>query len=567
MGVRFSTSKEHWPPEVVPVLAWRLDAVRRFRKDPKLLVAAKSYYSHPDNWSEFITHWCDTYDPRNSGHDLPARMPFLMFDKQFELVRFLSALIEGQQDGLIEKARDMGATWVAAAFSVCMWLFVPGSAVGWGSRKELLVDRIGDPSSIFEKIRMLILGLPPEFLPKGFDRRTCFSYMKILNPETGSTIVGEAGDNIGRGGRTSIYFKDESAHYERPEPVEAALGDNTRVQVDISSVNGIGNVFHQKRESGREWSGGPAHPGTTNIFVMDWSDHPAKTQAWYDERKKKATESGLLHLFAQEVDRDYTASVRGILIPSAHVTAAIDAHLKLGFEPTFPGIAALDVADNDGVGDKNAFAARYGQVAAFIDEWGQGDTGKTTRLAVGHCIDLGIDELQYDKVGVGSGVKAEGVRLMELRDEDPDGFAIPPDFTFVPWSGADAVQDKDSFMVDGDPESPRNGDFFENYKAQAWWHLSRLFSNTYRAVTEGVHFAEDQLISLPSNLQHLSTLRKQLSQVTVTRSSRLKVMINKTPEGTLSPNLADALVMAFFPQRSIGTVAVLLSGRKAGARG
>lgn len=559
MQLRFRTSKTNWPPAYVPVWQWRQEQLLRLRRDPVLLAGARAFYSQPVNFSKFICHWCDTYDPRNAGQGLPTRMPLLMFERQVQFVEFLNALMAAEEDGLVEKARDMGATWVACAYSVCLWLFVPGSAVGWGSRKEILVDRIGDPSSIFEKIRMIIRGLPPEFLPKGFKPALHFTHMKVINPETGATITGEAGDNIGRGGRTSIYFKDESAHYERPEAVEAALGDNTRVQVDISSVNGVGNIFHQKREAGVEWNGGPVAKGKTNIFVMDWMDHPAKTVEWYEARKAKARESGLQHVFAQEVDRDYTSSMAGILIPQEHVLAAIDAHEKLGFKPTLPGLAALDVADEGN--DKHAFVARYGQVVCFADEWGQGDTGVTTRKAIGYCADLGISELQYDRVGVGAGVKAEANRLEELRRTKGEEVYIPQNFVFVPWSGADAVRDQDDFLISGDAEMPKNGDFFENYKAQAWWHVARLFDNTFRAVTEGISFPEDQLISLPSNLPHLSTLRKQLSQVTVTRSARLKMMINKKPEGTISPNLADALVMAFYPQQSVAPVRILLTQR------
>ena len=559
MQLRFKTSKSNWPPAYVPVWQWRQEQLLRLRADPKLLKGAREYYSKPENFAQFISHWCDTYDPRNVSLGLPTRMPLLLFQRQIDMVDFLNALMAGEEDGLIEKARDMGATWVAAAYSVCLWLWVPGSAVGWGSRKEQLVDRVGDPSSIFEKIRMILRGLPREFMPIGFNPNSHFTHMKVINPETGSTITGEAGDNIGRGGRTSIYFKDESAHYEPPEAVEAALGDNTRVQVDISSVNGIGNIFHQKREAGTEWNGGPAHPGATNIFVMDWTAHPGKTQEWYDARRAKAVSNGLKHIFAQEVDRDYTSAMKGILIDQEHVMACIDAHLKLGIKPTLPGLAALDVADEGG--DKNAFAARYGQVACYLDEWGQGDTGETTRRSVGHCIDLGIGELQYDKVGVGSGVKSEANRLNTLREEQGQATYLPDDFIFVPWSGADAVRNPDGFLIDGDPESPKNGDFFENYKAQAWWHVARLCENTFRAVTQGIEFPEDQLISFPSNLPHLQTLRKQLSQVTMARSHRLKLMINKTPEGTVSPNLADALVMCYYPQRSVASIQILMTKR------
>jgi phage terminase large subunit len=118
------------------------------------------------------------------------------------------------------------------------------------SRKEALVDRIGDMSSIFEKIRFQLRSIPRQFWPVKFDEDN-MSFMRIF-AASGESITGESGDDIGRGGRTLIYFKDESAHYEHPESIEAALSDNTRVQIDISSVNGLGNVFHRKREGGVE---------------------------------------------------------------------------------------------------------------------------------------------------------------------------------------------------------------------------------------------------------------------------------------------------------------------------
>jgi hypothetical protein len=40
----------------------------------------------------------------------------------------------------------------------------------------------------------------------------------------------------------------------------------------------------------------------------------------------------LLHVFAQEVDRDYAASVDRVIIPAKWLKAAIDAHIRLGFE-------------------------------------------------------------------------------------------------------------------------------------------------------------------------------------------------------------------------------------------
>jgi len=228
-----------WNPDYQDIIEWRNRQLIELDENPYLAAGAIQYYK--TNPIEFIEHWISTYDPRNAGTEKPTRMPFVLFDRQREMVTYLYQLIDAQEHGLIEKARDMGATWVSCAVSVHLFLFYDGASIGWGSRKSDLVDKLGDLDSIFEKMRMIFRGLPKLFLPEGFSEDSMRSYMKIINPANGSTITGESGDNIGRGGRSLIYFKDEAAHYERPEKIEAALADNTNIQIDISSVNGLGN--------------------------------------------------------------------------------------------------------------------------------------------------------------------------------------------------------------------------------------------------------------------------------------------------------------------------------------
>ena len=536
-----TATKDSWPPDYVSVFAWRQSQALRLRQLGLIVGATEFYRANP---IAFINHWCITYDPRNASSDVPAKMPFILFQRQADLIEFLQACIAGEESGLIEKCRDMGATWVCAAFSVWLWLFYPGAAVGWGSRKEQLVDRIGDADSIFEKMRLVVRGLPRHFWPAGFSPDDHMTYMRFVNPENGATITGEAGDNIGRGGRKLIYFKDESAHYERPEKIEAALADNTRVQIDISSVNGLGNVFYRRREAGVEWLGGAVARGRTNVFVMDWRDHPAKTEFWYETRRQKAKDDGLLHVFAQEVDRNYAAAVENVIIPSEWVKAAIDAHIHLGFDDSGGWVAALDVAD--GGGDRNALAKRKGIILKSVEEWGERDTGMTARRAVDSCRDLGAINLQYDSIGVGAGVKAETNRLIE------EGL-MPREIQLVPWNAGAEVLEPDGRVVDGDEQSPLNKDFYSNLKAQAWWRLRRRFERTYRARTEvGFTWIADDLISLPSDLPLLRQVEKELSQPTAGQSARMKLMVNKQPEGTRSPNLADAIVMAFWPLEAAG---------------
>lgn len=527
---------EAWPPDYVGELMQRQQRVRKLRGDAVLRYGlAERYRQDPVAW---INHWAVTYDPRIAGTDKPTTLPFVLFRRQVDFADFLLACVNEQQNGLVEKSRDMGATWLCCAFSVWLWLYWPGAAIGWGSRKEQLVDKIGDPDSIFEKMRIIVRNLPRFMLPDRFSEADDMPFMKVINRVTGATITGEAGDNIGRGGRKLIYFKDESAHYERPEKIEAALADNTNCQIDISSVNGLGNVFHRRREAGSEWKPDQLLARTqVNVFVMDWRDHPAKDQGWYDERKAKAEADGLLHVFAQEVDRDYSASVEGVIIPAAWVTSAIDAHLKLGFDQSGCWSAALDVADEGG--DLHALASRKGPVLREVEDWGEGDVGKATRKAVAQLTGREID-IQYDSVGVGAGVKSEANRLEEER-------LLPKGLYFVPWSAGAKVLNPDEHVIPDDEESPLNKDFYANLKAQAWWELRRRFERTHKALTEGERHDPASMISLPSDLRNLQKLRKELSQATRGRTGALKMIVNKRPEGTRSPNMADAVVMAYWP--------------------
>lgn len=544
---------DEWPPNYPAVYRWRSKVLKQLISDPKTLKAAKVYYStHP---AEFIMDWMDTYDPRKSPTNAnPALrgekwMPFVFFKRQKDVIDFFESCSHDQTSGLVEKCRDFGLTWLACGYSVWRWLFIKNDAIGWGSRKETLVDKPGDPDSIFEKIRLMLKRLPRIWLPAGFSWGRNSTYMKLLNPENGAIIAGEAGDNIGRGGRKSIMLLDEAAHLERPEKVEAALGDNTNVRIDISSVNGVGNVFHRRRENGVIWSPDvTSYPfGFVRVFVADWRDHPLKTQEWYDARKARYEREGMAHIFAQEVDRNYAAAVSNTVIPYQWVEASVDAHIKL---PWFAEAleahkddwyAGLDVADEGN--DRNALTLRQWVIWREVQEWGERDPGISARKAVLACREhKGHICCQYDCIGVGSGVKTEYNRL--TTDE---GVISAHEIPFIPWNAGASVLNPFDRIIPDDNESLQNKDFFDNLKAQAWWSIRTRFYKTFKAVTEGVRYNPDELISIDSRITLLEQLKKELIQPTVGHSSRLKLLIEKKPDGMRSPNLADSGVMAFFP--------------------
>lgn len=539
-----------WAPDYLDVYRRRV-AMIEMAKDPQKRELLKMRYRH--NPADFVTDWVTTYDPRTAGkkddkgNDLLQFMPMVLFTRQVEFIQFLEGCLQDKQSGLVEKSRDVGASWLCCAFAVWLLLFHPGSAVGFGSRVVDDVDKLGDPDSLFEKIRIILRKLPAFLMP---ERPLQMGYMKIINPSNGSTITGGSGDNIGRGGRSSIFFKDESAHYERPELIEAALSANTDVQIDISSVNGNGNVFYNKRMAGELWEPGADIPrGKTRVFIFDWRDNPMKNQEWYDEKRKKWEDDGMAHVFAQEVDRDYSGAVFGVVIPAKWVRAAIDAHIALGFEASGEKVAALDVADEGR--DKNAFVGRHGVVLTHAEHWGEGDTGKTANRAVDHCQDGGFFELHYDAIGVGAGVKAETNRLAE-NDQLPKGLQI------FPWVASHSPMQPDDFIIPNDDRSPKNEDFFLNLKSQGWWRTRIRFEKTYKMRTQGIKYPHDELISISSKINNLRQLEQELSQVVYKkRPSDGKILIDKKPPGTKSPNLADDVIMCYNPNRTFTSFDVL----------
>jgi phage terminase large subunit len=294
-------------PDYTPVYERRMTALQRLREDPSLIPSVKAFYAD-DHPAEFIHDWGMTFDPRAAERKLPTTMPFLLFPKQDEFIKWLLGCWRNREDGLAEKSRDMGVSWLCVAFATWMWLFQPGIVAGFGSRKEEYVDDLNDPKSLFWKARNFIGLLPVEFQPAGWNPKKHAPFMSLVNPENGSAIVGEAGDNIGRGNRTSIYFKDESAFYEHPDTIDAALSQTSNCKIDVSTPNGEGNPFARKRRAAK-----------VRLFTFHWKQDPRKGQEWYDKQKRDLDEVVL----AQEVEISYSASVANAYVPSAYVVQAM----------------------------------------------------------------------------------------------------------------------------------------------------------------------------------------------------------------------------------------------------
>lgn len=499
-------------PNYTLILKRRSEKLRKLRKDKRLLAAAKIHYkSNP--W-DFVNDWGMTYEPRNVEKNLPTVIPFVLWPKQRQFMQWMHARWQQGQRGLGEKSRDFGATWIAVSWACSMCLFWDGFAVGFGSRKQEKVDKKGDPDCIFEKIRLFMDYLPKEFLPNDWDSSRDIPFMKMINRDNGSTITGEGGDDIGRGGRKSVYIVDEAAFIPRQEAVDAALSQTTNCQIDLSTPNGNGNLFYKKR-----------HNGKIPVFVMDWRDDPRKDEAWYN---KQVDEQDPVTV-AQEIDRDYSASKENIFIPAAWVKASIDAHLKLGFQPEGMKRTAFDPAD---VGDAKGHLFMHGSVVLEAIAQKKGDIREAVTFASQFADDHRAEQCVYDADGLGA-------PTIKLSLEHSIGSRT----LLVPFHGGGLVE-----MPDAKDESgKKNRDRFKNLRAQAMTKLRKRFQETYNAVVNGKYADPDELISISSKCKNLHELTAELSRPERQFDSSGKVKVESKPDmksrGVESPNLSDCLMM------------------------
>lgn len=262
--------------------------------------------------AEDVKYWFNnyvyTYDPRLM--DEPY-IKFRLFPRQEACLDWLEERQTTQTSGCIEKSRDVGVSELFCGFCVHRWQFYEGFAAGIGSRKLDYVDSLGDPKALFEKMRRMIRRQPPWLIPPGFNFKEHSFEGKLINPRFQSTIIGEGGTQIGRGGRTSLYGLDEYNFLEHPELADAALSDNTNVTIYMGSPNGLIGIYEKRNY--------------LPTFRFHWHDDPRKNlwtfgavngrgpnapkgakYPWYEAKKEKHRDEPWI--VKQEVDIDYLGS-------------------------------------------------------------------------------------------------------------------------------------------------------------------------------------------------------------------------------------------------------------------
>lgn len=497
-------------------------------------------------------HWFDwwawTYNPNLVNEDGSAaisHLPFDLFPRQRELVRWLAARIVAREDGLVEKSRDIGFTYIVGGFALHRWRWRDGFKSAFGSRNKDLVDSVGNPDSIFEKIRIMRDAQPRWMLPEGYAASLHDNYCRLINPENGNTVVGEGGDEIGRGGRNSLLVVDEAAFLAHGDRVDRSSSANSQCRIFGSTVNGQGDMFARKR------TGGTLRPD--QVFRFHFTADPRKDKAWEAKERARLEE----HVFASEYDIDYSASVEGICIPAKWVESAKKLkHLlaKRGqrLEPDPKGTAGLDVGAGKA---RSVLVPKFGGVVKVPTSWKDPDTTETAHRALdasqeaketrSNGTPCRIKVLRFDEVGVGKGV------LSTLSKHGRDGLITVPVNTGVPPS--------DRQWPDGKTSEEK----FGNRKAEIWFLMREPFKLTHLHVLwlegseKGIEQSLSDLISLPDDSEGADAQRlaMELSMIKWFRNEKGKTVIETKVQlrvrGVASPDYADALALTFDTDSSL----------------
>jgi len=209
-----------------------------------------------------------TFQPKREQSPY-KHLPFITWPVQDECIEEIIKSCREGGDLLIDKSREMGATWIMLGSFLAEWLFVPDSTFLITSRKEEYVWKKGNPDTLFWKLEYMLKKLPLWVTPK-----YTLSERHLQNEDNDSVIDGESTNaDVGAGGRRQAVLCDEFARVSPPDAdtIQETLSDTTPARIFNSTPTTRGHPFGVLRFSGR-----------VKVFTLGWWRHPWKIKGEYN---------------------------------------------------------------------------------------------------------------------------------------------------------------------------------------------------------------------------------------------------------------------------------------------
>ncbi len=257
------------PKDFEANLAWREKVLREAAEDPE--AARELWIMCSRDILFFINTFVWTYDPYRHVNE-PVR-PFISYRFQDDAILQINDAIENGNNIVIQKSRDMGATWLSLLVFFWRWLFKRNQNFLLASRNESYVDQTNNEKGLFQKLDFILEHLPGWLKPNL--NRTA---KQLTNKDNRSKIDGEsATGDLGRGDRRTAMLWDEVAAWDRADGFRAmsSTSATTRCKIINSTPQGIGDAYHTMATT---------YPVQLR---MHWSQHPEKNRGLYSSKQNK----------------------------------------------------------------------------------------------------------------------------------------------------------------------------------------------------------------------------------------------------------------------------------------
>jgi hypothetical protein len=270
------------PKHEIANLKFRQNILKRaqfdtgFQKD--LLQACNASLLYWINTFVWTFHQFDVKD----GKRIPAinvDVPFITWEIQDDLLNLLCSQLYGgereDRDVLVDKSRDMGASWCCFSFLHWIWLFKSNAQLLELSRTEDYVDRAGNMKALFQRHDYINYRLPSWMRPPnclvGEKNRT---KMHIHNEWKKSNLDGESTtEHAASGDRRLVILLDEFSKVKNGALMRSATRDAGLMRIVNSTISGPGSEYSKWKNSGQ-----------IKVFPLMWWDHPDKGKGRYVEQ-------------------------------------------------------------------------------------------------------------------------------------------------------------------------------------------------------------------------------------------------------------------------------------------
>lgn len=251
------------PKDFQANLRFRREVLKMGLADPK--AAEELWIMSARDLLFFVNAFCWTYDPRKT----PSVLPFVTYEYQDQALLDMQDAI-GRRDILLEKSRDMGASWMMLTAFYHEWKFVDMSALMLASRNEDYVDKTDNPKCLFWKFDFLLEWEAPFMRTNALRTR-----LHLANLDNGSVIDGESttGD-LARGDRRKAMILDEFPAVNFADGYRALRSTQsvTKSRFFNGTPQGASGAYFDLLQT------------PIRRIRMHWSAHPEKSEGLYTSK-------------------------------------------------------------------------------------------------------------------------------------------------------------------------------------------------------------------------------------------------------------------------------------------